>query len=585
VQRGDETRERDGSDVHRAVVHWSAPRDQRVPHAPTGGGSIIPTDIHGVRRHPTCQNHRSCAVRLRHAFGNEERHGLGRKVGPMLAICHSSTIVGLEAFEVEVEVDIARGLPAFDLVGLPEAAVKESRVRVRSAIEHMGFAFPMRRVTVNLAPADVRKFGAGFDVAIAVAVLAASGEVPAEALIPWVMIGELSLNGSIRPVRGVLTQVLGAKRRGARGVIVPYDNAAEAAVVEGIDVRVAPSLRAVIEFLRSEGELEPARAGDNAVRPESTVDLADVRGQSAAKRALEIVAAGGHNVLFSGPPGGGKTMLARTIPGLLPAMSFDESLETTAIHSVAGLLRPGVPLMAERPFRAPHHTASAVGLLGGGEPPRPGEIALAHNGVLFLDELPEFLRDALEGLREPLEDGCVTIVRARSRTTFPAKFTLVAAMNPCPCGFYGDPSDRCSCSDDRIKKYRARISGPLMDRIDLFVPLPPVRVAQLGEPPDGPHTSDVRARVVAARERQRLRPVQRGEINSRLASRSLNDIAALDAESRALLSTASDRLGLSARAATRVLRVARTIADIEGVDAVASAHVAEAIGYRTPDGQ
>jgi magnesium chelatase family protein len=363
---------------------------------------------------------------------------------------------------------------------------------------------------------------------------------------------------------------------------VPDANAAEAAVVDGVDVRAAASLRDVVEFLAGRRELGRARAAPGELPGEAPTDLAEVRGQAAAKRALEIAAAGGHNALFMGPPGGGKTMLARTMPGLLPPMTFEEAVEATSVHSIAGLLRPGVSLLEHRPFRAPHHTASTVGLVGGGDPPRPGEIALAHHGVLFLDELPEFPRDALEGLREPLEEGAVTIVRARNRTTFPARFTLVAAMNPCPCGYHGDASDRCTCSDERVKRYRARLSGPLLDRIDLFVALPPVRVAELGEPTEGPGSREVRARVTSARERQRQRAANCAEPNARLPPRALREVAPLDADARALLTTAAERLGLSARAATRVLRVARTIADLEDEPRVSTTHLGEALGYRVP---
>lgn len=500
----------------------------------------------------------------------------------MLATTHSSTLVGLEAHPVLVEVEIARGMPCFDLVGLPEASVKESRVRVRSALDQLGFPFPARRVTVNLAPADVRKYGAGFDLAIALAILAASNECPTERLGDWMLIGELSLTGALRTVRGVLAQVLCARKRGFKGVIVPAPNAPEASVVEGLDVRAAECLRDVVEFFSAGKDLPPAPAAVSSPPGDLPVDLADVRGQQAAKRALELAAAGGHNVLFVGPPGAGKTMLARSMPALLPPMTFEQAIEVTAIHSVAGLLRPGMSVVDHRPFRAPHHTASTVGLVGGGEPPRPGEIALAHHGVLFLDELPEFPRDALEALREPLEDGAVTIVRARNRATFPARFMLLAAMNPCPCGFYRDGTERCACSDERVRRYRGRVSGPLLDRIDLYVPLPSVRIAQLGEPGEGPTSADVRARVTAARAVQLSRPDNGGDCNARVSPRSLKDIASLGADARTLLTTASERMGLSARAATRVLRVARTVADLEGDQEVTATHLAEALGYRTP---
>lgn len=497
----------------------------------------------------------------------------------MLATTQSSTLIGLDAFAVEVEVDITRAMPSFDVVGLAEAAVRESRTRVRAAIEQSGYPFPIRRVTVNLAPADVRKAGTGFDLAIAIATLAAAGECTAASLDRWMMLGELSLTGGVRGVRGVLPQVMAARERGVRGAIVASENLAEAAVVEGIEVLGADTLREVVEFLAGRGELRVAAPRAPAVAPEESplLDLRDIRGQDHAKRAFEVAAAGGHNVLLTGPPGGGKTMLARAMPTILPAMSFRESVEVTAVHSAGAMLRPGASLITERPFRAPHHTASAVGLVGGGDPPRPGEIALAHHGVLFLDELPEFPRESLEGLREPLEEGAVTIVRARTRARYPARFTLIAAMNPCPCGYHGDPSDRCACPEERVRRYRARVSGPLLDRIDLVVHLPPMRMQTLQQAASGPSSAEVRARVEAARERQRARG---DDCNARLGVRALREVCALDAQGSRILEAASERLGLSARAIHRVMKVSRTIADLEGSERVGVAHVAEAIGYR-----
>jgi magnesium chelatase family protein len=499
----------------------------------------------------------------------------------MLAMAHASTLVGLEALPVQVEVDIARGLPAFDLVGLPEASVRESRMRVRSALEQVGFPLPTRRVTVNLAPADVRKHGAGFDLAIACATLGAARECPDEPLRDWLLIGELSLTGAVRPVRGVLAKVLCARRQGMRGAIVPADNAAEAAVVEGIDVRAARSLSEVLSFFQGTFVLPTVERAQGGGELTDTIDLADVRGQHAARRALEIAAAGAHNVLFMGPPGGGKTLLARAMPGILPPLNFEEAVEVTSIYSVAAMLPAGVSLIERRPYRHPHHTATAVGIVGGGDPPRPGEIALAHHGVLFLDELPEFSREALEAMREPLEEGTVTIVRSRVRTTFPARFSLIAAMNPCPCGYQGDPSDRCECSDERVRRYRARVSGPLLDRIDLCVHLPGSSAMVYGEAPDGPPSREVRERVIAARERQRAREANAREPNARLQPRALRSVAHLGPDARALLSAAAERMGLSARATTRVLRVARTIADLEAETEVTTVHLAEAIGYRS----
>jgi magnesium chelatase family protein len=497
------------------------------------------------------------------------------------ATTHASTMIGLDTHPVQVEVDVSRGMPAFDLVGLAEAAVRESRTRVRAALEQSGFPFPLRRVTVNLAPADVRKAGTGFDLAIAVATLAATGECALDRLDAWLLLGELSLSGGLRGVRGALPQCVSARDRGFRGVIVATENAAEAAVVEGLEVRHADSLREVCEFLSGRGELPlaPTRGLDAAPGEWAGLDLRDVKGQEHAKRAFEIAAAGGHNVILVGPPGAGKTLLSRALPGLLPPLSLRESMEVTAVHSVAGMLRQGVALVRERPYRAPHHTASAVGLVGGGDPPRPGEIALAHHGVLFLDELPEFPRESLEALREPLEEGHVTIVRARNRASYPARFTLVAAMNPCPCGWHGDPSDRCECSEERVKRYRARVSGPLLDRIDLYVALPPSKVADLDALPTGPTSAEVRARVAAARAAQLARS---GDINARLTVRTMPAVTVLDAAGQRLLRSASERMALSARAVHRVLKVGRTIADLEGSDALLAHHLAEAIGYRAP---
>ncbi len=504
----------------------------------------------------------------------------------MLATTHASTLIGLEAHPVQVEVDVARGLPAFDLVGLAEAAVKESRTRVRAALEQSGFPFPLRRVTVNLAPADLRKAGTGFDLAIAIATLAAAGECSVDHLDAWLLLGELSLTGGLRGIRGVLPQCLAARERGFRGVIVATENAAEAAVVENIEVRHAEGLREVCEFLSGRGELPLAPqtkvALDEAESDTSArIDLRDVRGQEQAKRAFEIAAAGGHNVLLVGPPGAGKTLLSRALPGLLPPLSLREAMEVTAVHSVAGMLRPRVALLRERPYRAPHHTASAVGLVGGGDPPRPGEIALAHHGVLFLDELPEFPRESLEALREPLEEGHVTIVRARNRASYPARFTLIAAMNPCPCGWHGDPSDRCQCPEERVRRYRSRVSGPLLDRIDLYVALPPSNVVNLDEPPSGPTSAEVRARVATARL---LQVARTGDTNARLSVRSLREVVELDAVGQRLLTNAADRLSLSARAVHRVLKVARTVADLDGSVRVEAHHLAEAVAYRAPTG-
>lgn len=503
----------------------------------------------------------------------------------MFAKVNSMGIFGMEVFPVSVEADISGGLPRFDVVGLPDSAVSESRDRVRSAMKNSGFDFPVSRITVNLAPADRRKEGPLYDLAIFVALLEASDQLRVRTD-EYIFLGELSLDGKVRRVNGVLPMVIGACQCGMKKIFVPAENANEAAVVEGVEIYPVADIFAVLGHLKGSKPIEPAVPVKNT---EDTAfgympDFADVKGQFEAKRALEVAAAGGHNTLMIGSPGSGKSMLVKRIPSILPSMTFEESLETTKIYSISGALKNNSSLITQRPFRSPHHTVSTIGLAGGGAIPKPGEISLSHNGVLFLDELPEFSRQAMEMLRQPLEDGKITISRASGASTYPCSVMLVCAMNPCPCGYYGHPTRKCTCRDGAAAKYLSKISGPLLDRIDIHIEVPPVDFEKLSDEHRGEPSSEIKKRVEAARKIQQARlQGTSANCNAQMNSAMTREFCKASPAAMKMLQTAFDRLGLSARAYDKILRVARTVADLESSEIIEATHIAEAIQYRSLD--